>query len=61
MDIDDDELSRVRPVRDFLWLLWDMTVRWYTWDWKTAKAAFGFHWEAAIMKAKRALSYSVHY
>ena len=32
MIISKDELSRVRLVRDFLSLLWDMAVRPRTWD-----------------------------
>jgi hypothetical protein len=50
---EDEVFDEVRLVRDFLGLLWDMAVRWYTWDWETAKASFGFYREAAAYKFRR--------
>ena len=53
MKITESEFRRVRLVRDFLHLLWDMTVRWYTWDWETAKCSFGFYGEIVNLKFRR--------
>jgi hypothetical protein len=50
---EDEVFDEVRLVRDFLGLIWDMAVRWYTWDWETAKASFGFYREAAAYKFRR--------
>ena len=54
-NIDDDELARVRLIRDFFSLLWDMAVRPRTWDPETAKVSFGFYGRVAMLKVKRLL------